>query len=116
MIIFFACLMRNKNDDKEAGEHIDIDNFDFSNHEEQEEEVCSTRRPSIHFNRLNEAEVMRARNQRLKELHMWSIIRESFIYISFLIVLCFFTYSNRDQNAFFQVNHMRKFFFKYKTN
>jgi hypothetical protein len=37
------------------------------------------------FNSLNETEVARARNRRLKESHIWSIIRQSFIYISFLI-------------------------------
>ncbi len=59
---------------------------------------------------MNEAEVACERNKRLKELHMWSIIREILIYISFLLVVCVITYSNSDQNSFLQVNHMRKYF------
>jgi hypothetical protein len=59
---------------------------------------------------LNEAEVACARRRRLKELHMWSIIREGLTYISFLLVLCVLIYSNRNGNAFYQMNHLRKFF------
>ncbi|CAF1261744.1 unnamed protein product [Adineta steineri] len=63
----------------------------------------------IRFKRLNEAEVNCARLKRLKELQMWSTIREMIIYTSFLLVLCVITYSHRDQNSFRQVDHLRKF-------
>ncbi len=58
---------------------------------------------------MNEAEVASARNQRLKELQMRSIIRESLTYCGFLIILGIITYSNRNQNTFLQVDHLRKF-------
>jgi hypothetical protein len=59
---------------------------------------------------LNEAEVACARRRRLKELHMWSIIREGLTYFSFLLVLCVLVYSNQNINAFYQMNHLKKFF------
>jgi hypothetical protein len=49
---------------------------------------------------LNEAEVACARRRRLKELHMWSIIREGLTYISFLRGLD--NYSIGDKNDYFQ--------------
>ena len=71
-----------------------------------------TYRPRIHADRLNDTEVTCARKQRLKEIHMWLIIREVLIYICFLLLLCLVAYSNRDQNSFLQVNHLRKYFLK----
>lgn len=71
-----------------------------------------TYRPRIQANRLNDAEVSCARNQRLKEIHMWSIIREALVYLCFLLLLCFVTYPNRDQNSSLQVTHLRKYFFQ----
>jgi hypothetical protein len=55
-------------------------------------------------------EVDRARQKRLKELRMWSIIGEVLIYCCFFSLLCVITYSNRDENDFVQVNHLRKLF------
>ncbi len=38
LAIFFACLCRHKNEDQEAGEHMNMDHLDLLNHEEKE--VC----------------------------------------------------------------------------
>jgi hypothetical protein len=40
--IFFAFICRNKNDDQEAGEHMDVENINLSNDEEHlhSTEVC----------------------------------------------------------------------------
>jgi hypothetical protein len=40
---------------------------------------------------------------------MWLIIREIFTYFTFLSLLYFITYSNINQNSFYQVGHLRKF-------
>ncbi len=69
-----------------------------------------TYRSPIRANRLTKAEVACARQQRLKELQMWSIIREIFIYSCFLSLLYIVTYSNHQSNSFIQVNHLRKYF------
>lgn len=68
-----------------------------------------TYRAPVHFDRLNEAQVAYARNQRLKELQMWSFLRKSFLCIGYLVILSMITFSNRDQTAFRQVQHLRKF-------
>jgi hypothetical protein len=41
---------------------------------------------------------------------MWSIVRETLTYFSFLIFLCVIVYSNRGENAFLQVQHLRNHF------
>ncbi len=67
-------------------------------------------RPPVRINRLNEAEVVCARNQRLKQIHMWSIIREILTYLSFLSVAFVLAYLNQNSNSFLQVDHLRKYF------
>jgi hypothetical protein len=64
----------------------------------------------MRVNRLDQSQVVWARDQRLKELQMWSIIREVLTYLTFLSLLYFITYSNVNSNSFYQVNHLRKFF------
>jgi hypothetical protein len=41
---------------------------------------------------------------------MWLIIRETFMYLCFLSVLCIITYSNQNSNSYLQVNHLQKYF------
>ncbi|CAF4438772.1 unnamed protein product, partial [Adineta steineri] len=55
------------------------------------------------INRLNENEIANAREERLKEIQMWAIIREFLIYFIFVILVFVITYSNREQHSFFQV-------------
>ncbi|CAF0966370.1 unnamed protein product [Adineta steineri] len=62
------------------------------------------------INRLNENEIANAREERLKEIQMWAIIREFLIYFIFVILVFVITYSNREQHSFFQVNHLRAYF------
>ena len=69
-----------------------------------------TYRNPIRANRLTENEVISLREERLKEIEMWSIIREIVIYLIFIIFLFIIVYSNRDLNSFFQVNHLQKYF------
>ena len=61
-------------------------------------------------NRLDESEVAYARQERLKEVQMWSIIREFVLYFIFLSLIFIITYSNHDENSFLQVNHLQKYF------
>ncbi len=69
-----------------------------------------TYRSPIRANRLNKAEVDFARDQRLKEIEMWSVIQEILICFCFLSLLYIVTYSNRPSNSFLEVNHLRKYF------
>ena len=59
---------------------------------------------------MTEGELIYARQERWREVQMWSIIREALTYLGFFILLCVITYSNDRSNAYFQVNHLRKYF------
>jgi hypothetical protein len=45
----------------------------------------------------------------MKELKMWSILREVSTYLCFLSLLYFVIYSNINPNRFYEVNHLQKF-------
>ncbi|CAF0859705.1 unnamed protein product [Rotaria sordida] len=111
--IFFACFCRNSYDDKEASEFIDENQIDLDYDEEYlhsiEGDILFSSPSSKTINRLNKNEIAYAREQRLKEIQMWSIIQELITYFIFLILICVITYSNREQNSFFQVQHLRKY-------
>jgi hypothetical protein len=68
-----------------------------------------TYRPRNQTRRLNEAEIACARNQRLKEIHMWTIIQEALLYLCFLSVLSVITYSTGQTNSCLQVDHLRSY-------
>ncbi|CAF4320428.1 unnamed protein product, partial [Adineta steineri] len=114
LAIFFAFFCRKPNDDKEANEYLNDDQFTLDEDEEYlhsiKDKFLFIYRSPIRANRLNQDEIISARDRRLKEVYMWSILREIFIYICFLSLLCIVTYSNRHPNAFLQVNHLRKYF------
>ncbi|CAF1316632.1 unnamed protein product, partial [Adineta steineri] len=114
LAIFFICFCRNSKDDKETSEYINEDDeFNISNDDdylhslEYHSLFSSQSRKSI--NRLNENEIVYARDQRLKEIQMWAIIVEYLIYFIFAILVFIITYSNREQHSFFQVNHLRAY-------
>ncbi|CAF1181508.1 unnamed protein product [Adineta steineri] len=114
LVIFFICFCRNSKDEKETGEYINEDDeFNISNDEEylHSLEYQSLSSPSLKsINRLNENEIANARDQRLKEIQMWKIIREFLIYFIFALLVFIITYSNREQHSFYQVNHLRTYF------
>jgi hypothetical protein len=93
-------------------EHIDGNNhLDLMDDEEQiESKPLFINRSRTRANRLNDAEVEEARSRRVKEVQMWSILREIFSYLCFLWIVYTLSYSNRDNNAFVQVNHLRNYF------
>ncbi len=109
MAIFFACFCQNSTDDKEANAYID-ENPIHLNTDEEYLHSYQFSRPRIRANCLNEAELVCARYHRLKQIHMWSIIREIFLYLCFLSLLSVIVYPNRDSNSYLQVKHLRKYF------
>ncbi|CAF0788844.1 unnamed protein product [Adineta steineri] len=113
LAIFFAYFCRNSNDDKEANEYLDDNQVNLDNDEEylhsKKNNRLFTYRPPIRANRLNEAEVMCARDRRLKEIQMWSIIRETLLYICFLSLLYTVIFSNCQSNSYSQVKHLQNF-------
>ena len=67
-------------------------------------------RSRVRANRLTKYEVEEARSRRLRTVQMWSIIREILSYLIFLWMIYTIAYSNRNDNAFRQVNHLCQFF------
>ncbi|CAF1677263.1 unnamed protein product, partial [Adineta ricciae] len=114
LAIFFACFCRKSNYDAEANELLDDTQIGLEADEEylhaMEKDSSLTRRPMIHVDRLNKTEVLEAREYRLHEIEMWSVIRQISLYICFISVLYVVIYSNRNTSAFYQVNHLRKYF------
>ncbi len=110
LTIFFACFCR-KDNDKEATEFIDESNLDLDKDEDYlHTKSLFTCRPSVRAERLNEAEIACARQHRLREVHMWSIVREIFNYICFFILLSMIIYSKCQSNSFLQTQHLQKYF------
>ncbi|CAF3751894.1 unnamed protein product, partial [Rotaria sp. Silwood1] len=116
--IFFACFLQNLNEDEEANEYIDDYGIGLNNNEEylhsiEYDSLFNSQSEKL-MNRLDETELANARQYRLKEIQMWSLIRELFIYLTFLTLICIIAYSNCEYNSFLQVHHLRKYFFNTK--
>ena len=73
--------------------------------------MLHTPQSSKGIDRLNKEELAFAREQRTKEIQMWSIFWEFVIYAVFIILICLITFSNREQNSFSQVKHLRNYLF-----
>jgi polycystin 1L2 len=112
LAIFFAFFFRNSNDDKEAKEYIDENSIELNDDEEYlHSNPFSFHRSGIRANRLTKYELADARYRRLKDVQMWSIIREALTYFCFFAFLCVIVYSNYNSNSFLQVQHLRNYFF-----
>ena len=114
IILLFFC--RNRTDEKEEKEYIDEIDLEFD--ENQQENIDSSLVTSLstkQVNRLEKNEIDYAREQRLKEVRMWSILREFGICLLFLFLILSMTYANREENSYFQVAHFRNFFFDSET-
>ena len=97
LAIFSVCFCRQSNHDDD--EHIEIQQKSYSTYD-----------PTIQSNRLTEHEIVYARNQRFKEIQMWSFLHETLISLIFLALLFVVTYSNRTMNPSLQVQHLQKYF------
>ena len=60
--------------------------------------------------RLSANEIAWARDQRVKQLLMWSIIREVASYFAFLVLIYVCAYSNMSDNSFLEVKHLQRYF------
>ena len=127
MAVFFALFCRTKGKDKEAAEFVDDDDPALSGEDYLHEvEVRCRRVRALHTesivyfqspfavrsaptraDRLGQGQVAWARQQRLKEIEMWSVIREFAAYFIFLSLLFLLTYSTVSPSAFHQVRHLR---------
>ena len=109
--MFFTFCMRRNDGDQAAAKHLDNE----ARLELYEDECMAAvetdpgRQPHARVDRLEEHEVALARECRLREVQMWTMIREALACLCFLVTLFVFTYMNVDPNGFRQVNHLRQF-------
>ncbi|CAF1134495.1 unnamed protein product [Adineta ricciae] len=95
----FAMVFFSKND--HSAESLKVSNGKF---------VSTTdKSPPI---RLQKHELINARHHRLKEIRFHSIINEFLSYGFFLCTIYLINYLNCNQNGFYEVNHLRKFFLR----
>ncbi|UJR16214.1 hypothetical protein I4U23_003124 [Adineta vaga] len=92
LTIIFAFFIQNTDKDQEAAEFIDEDHPQLNN-DEQYLHSLHNDSPFLHRSktrphRLHQTELAYIPDRRLKEIQMWSIIREIFTYFTFLAPLC----------------------------
>jgi polycystin 1L2 len=110
MAIFFALIIRKDNDDiieNDDDDDIFLDGDEEYLHAFDDGSLLTFRTKSGHIP-LTSGEIAYARQKRLNEIKMWEILRELLAYASFLWILYVVSYSNRDPNAFYVMNHLRE--------
>ena len=137
MAVFFALFVRASAKDKEAAEYLDDTDLDLGDDEEHLHSL-QVRMPLTHrqsFNlcllqngspfdrrsvsaadRLSEGEIAQARDLRLKQLQMRSILREIITYFTLLFLASVVVYASVNPSAFSQVKHFRQFFLNTRKN
>lgn len=111
MAIFFALIIRRDDDDiiESDDDDIFLDGDEEYLHAFDDGSLLTFRSKSGHIP-LSRGEVAYARQKRLNEIKMWEILQELLAYVSFLWILYVVSYANRDPNAFYLMNHLRKDF------
>jgi hypothetical protein len=109
MAIFFALVTRRDDDDiiESDDDDLFLDGDEEYLHAFDDGSLLTFRTKSGHIP-LTQGELAYARQQRLKEIKMWEILREMLAYASFLWILYVVSYSNRDPNSFYLMNHLRE--------
>ncbi|CAF1585523.1 unnamed protein product [Adineta ricciae] len=112
LVVVFAFFCQKSHDDQEAMEYLDENELHLERDEEYLHEnnlsLVDSRSTIVHA-RLTDAEVASARDRRLKEMQMWSILREALVYLIFFSTLSVLIYSQTQLNSFLQVDHLRKY-------
>jgi polycystin 1L2 len=112
MAIFFALVVRRDDDDMII--HQDDDDIFLEGDEEylhafDDGSLLTFRAKTGHIP-LTQGELAYARDRRLKEIQMWEIFRELLAYATFLWILYVVSYSNRNSNSFYMVQHLQQDF------
>jgi len=110
MAIFFALIIRHDDDDMIV--HEDDDDIFLEGDEEylhafDDGSLLTFRAKTGHIP-LTPGELTYARDTRLKEIKMWEIFRELLAYVTFLWILYVVSYSNRNPNSFYMVQHLQQ--------
>lgn len=112
MAIFFALIIRRDEDvaiDSDDDDDLFLDGDEEYLHAFDDDSLLTFRSKSGHIP-LTDGELSYARDRRIKEIKMWEIIREFLAYLSFLWILYVVSYSNRNPNSFYIVQHLQEDF------
>jgi len=115
LALIFSFFCRNRNADKEEQEYIDEFDLEFNEDDNYHHRSLFNYRIAKKVNRLEKYEVDYARQERLKELRMYSIRREFCLCAIYLVLILLITCSNREQNSFLQVQHLRSYFLNQRS-
>ena len=108
LAIFFTFFFRNRTNDEEF---LDANPIELKSDKKYlHSTLPSAHQLRLYADRLTKKQLAYVRLERMRDVHMWSILSEVFSYICFFIVLCLIVYPNRNENGFHQVRHLRKLF------
>ncbi|XP_030841939.1 polycystic kidney disease protein 1-like 2 [Strongylocentrotus purpuratus] len=100
---FIACIVKSPNADEDTEMEEDEEEFDLGNDEEYLHTVSgsvSTKKRKLPYKPPDPEALERAREQRVKEIKMYSIFREIFFYVVYLWVVLVISYGNSDPSAY----------------
>jgi polycystin 1L2 len=111
MAVFFALIIRRDDDELiEDSDDIFLEGDEEYLHAFDDGSLLTFRSKKSGHIPLTQGEIAYARDKRLNEIKMWEIVRELIAYMSFLWILYVVSYSNRDPNAYYLMNHLREDF------
>ncbi|XP_041473066.1 uncharacterized protein LOC121422223 isoform X1 [Lytechinus variegatus] len=100
---FIACIIKSPNADEDTEMEEDEEEFDLRPDEEYLHTVSGTvsrKKRKLPYKPPDPEALERAREQRLKEIKMYSIFREIFFYVVYLWVVLVISYGNSDPSAY----------------
>jgi polycystin 1L2 len=111
MAVFFALIIRSDDDELiEDSDDIFLEGDEEYLHAFDDGSLLTFRSKKSGHIPLTQGEIAYARDKRLNEIKMWEIVRELIAYMSFLWILYVVSYSNRDPNSYYLMNHLREDF------
>ncbi|XP_077979558.1 polycystin-2-like protein 2 [Glandiceps talaboti] len=107
--LFIALVLKTPNADEDEDAEEDEEDYEL-NEDEEWLHTKSAHEPAkerkLAYKPPDEKELSKAREQRVKEMKMYSIIREILFYIFFLWLLLIISYGNRDPNSYSYMEHL----------
>ncbi|XP_070581220.1 polycystin family receptor for egg jelly-like isoform X2 [Ptychodera flava] len=106
--VFVALVLKTPNADEDEDAEEDEDDYELADDEEWlHKPVKPAKERKLAYKPMDETELNKAREQRMKEIKMYAVIREILFYIFFLWLLLVISYGNRDPNAFSYMEHLK---------
>ena len=105
LAIFFACCSRKTDEDPQVADYLD-DDLEIDEQNDSPFHIQPVARPR----RLDPQTLAKVRQERLREMKMWSIIQEIILHLCFVFFANVVVYSQFQPNASYHVQHLHSFF------